>query len=458
MVYNSCFKILIVDDEIEYQEALKIMLEGKGYTAEVASSAQEALGKLRKENFNLVLTDLIMEGMDGLALLKSIKANYTDTEVILITGFGSIQNAVSAMKEGAFGYFVKGHDPEALLMEIEKVKKMHALLSDNMIFRDQQGKKSYLLKTQNPRFKEILDIADKAAKSNASILITGESGVGKEVLAKYIHNRSKRKNGHFIAVNCHAFPETLLESELFGHEKGAFTGALERRIGRFEAAHGGTLFLDEIGEMPVNIQAKLLRTLETKTIERIGSNRTINVDLRLISATNKDLLCEIDRGIFREDLYYRINTISIEVPPLRERREDLPALIDFFIEKSTVEQKKRVTDIESSVMDFLLSYDYPGNIRELKNIIERLVVLAEDGVIREKYLPKHRKKYIHIENHTGEIKPLREVIREVEAKYINEIIMKCNGNLSEAARYLDISRRHLYNKIAEYNLKHECEK
>lgn len=455
MSYENKFKVLIVDDEKEYQEVFKMILDDSGYYTKAADSGEDALKKLQEENFDVVLTDLIMDGMSGMELLDRIKKEYPDIEVILITGYGSIENAVSAMKKGAFSYFIKSHNPEALLIEIEKLRKLHQLETDNKILRDQQGRNNYLLKTNNKKFKYILNLVEKAAASSASILITGESGVGKEVMARYIHSISSRSGGHFIAVNCQALSENLLESELFGHEKGSFTGALDKRIGRFEEASGGTLFLDEIGEIPVSTQVKLLRAIETKSIERIGRNKPISIDIRIISATNRDIENAIAEGSFRKDLFYRINTIMIDIPPLRERKEDLPMLIDFFLEKSKVEQKKRIDKIEDGVMDFLLTYDYPGNIRELKNIIERLVVLSQDGFISVGDLPKYKKSPSIETCSNDEIVPLRNYRKGIEAEYIGMVIEKCNGNLSEAARCLNITRRQLFNKVVEYNLKYK---
>jgi two-component system response regulator HydG len=447
------FKILIVDDEIEYQDVYEMILSDKGYYTRCVSSGREAMNLLKKESFQLVLSDLIMPEMDGMELLEKIKKDFVDTKVIIVTGYGTIETAVSAIKKGAFSYFIKSHDYEELLSEIQKIENLSKLEEDNKYLLGQQNNQRYLLKTNNKNYQNILKLLDKAAVSNASIFITGESGVGKEIIARHIHQSSHRKNKHFVAVNCQALSENLLESELFGHEKGAFTGALEKRIGRFEEADEGTLFLDEIGEIPVNIQVKLLRTLDTKAIERIGSNKVINVDLRLISATNRNIYNAIEKGDFREDLFYRINTIIIEVPPLRERREDLPMFIDFFFDKYSKEQKKKINSIEEEVMDFLLSYNYPGNIRELKNIIERLVVLSEEGIITKGDLPENKlgNNYDLVEN--DRFIPMKDFRREIETEYIRKVLSKCSGNITEAAQILNISRRQLFNKVTQYNLK-----
>ena len=449
---NFQLKILVVDDEVEYQNVYKMILEDEGYLVETVSSGKEVLEKLKGEEFNLVLADLIMEGMNGIQLLKEIKKDYEETEVIIVTGYGSIESAVEAIKLGAFSYFIKDHDPEELLLEIGKVKNIFELKIENKSLKKERKLDNYLITTQNERFKELLNIVGKAAKSNASIFITGESGVGKEIMARYIHKTSNRK-GMFIPVNCQALSDNLLESELFGHEKGSFTGAFEQRIGRFEEASGGTLFLDEIAEIPISIQTKLLRALDTKTIERIGSNKQIKIDLRFITATNKNIVKAIEKGEFREDLYFRINTIPIRIPPLRERREDLPMFIDFFLKKYEIELKKKIVKVEDEVMNFLLVYDYPGNIRELKNMIERLVVLSEEGIIKSKYLPKDREvketKNIEISS-LDELPSLKDYRNCLEKEYIEKVLNKSEKDMDLAAETLGISKRQLYNKISDF--------
>ena len=451
MINMIDFKILVVDDEEEFRDVYRIIFEDKGYDTYVASSGEQCLSMLEGDDFDLVITDLKMCGMDGIELLKSIKEKQNSCEVIIVTGFGTVDSAVDAMKQGAFGYFIKGSDPEVLIKEIQKLIKIKSLERDNKSVRDQLINFEYLLESNNDKFRNMLKIAEKAAMSNSNILILGESGTGKEVIAKYIHLMSKRSKENFVAVNCQVFSEGVLESELFGHEKGAFTGAIEKRIGRFEEANDGTLFLDEIGELSLNTQVKLLRVLESRTFERIGSNRSITADIRLISATNKRFNEEIKNGRFREDLFYRINTITIEAPPLRDRKEDIPMLIDFFLAQSQREMKKKVSKIEDGLIDLLVVYDYPGNIRELKNIIERLVVLSDDGVIKKEDLPDLK---ILDNEENNEIKSLKDVRQVAEIKYIKYILEKCNGNVSEAARMIDISRRQLFNKLVEYGIKH----
>lgn len=448
------FKILVVDDEIQYQEVINMILQSEGYKTKVASSGEEALEILKKEEFHLVLTDLKMNGMDGIHLLEEIKNNYTNTYVMLITGFGTIKNAVEAMKKGAFGYFIKGNNPGDLLREIEKVKK-----ECESTEKVEKINNKFLLDTKNYNFRKILRIAKKAASADVNVLITGESGTGKEVMARFIYENSKRKNEKFVPVNCQAFSSGLLESELFGHEKGSFTGAFNKRIGRFEEAHGGTLFLDEVGDIDLNTQVKLLRVLENRTIEKIGSNKPIDVDFRLICATNKDFYEAIENKEFREDLFYRINTISIHLPSLKERKEDLPMLIDFFLKKSSAKYNKKIIKVEDDVMNHLLNYEYKGNIRELKNILDRLVVLSENGIIRKEFVSANVQP--NIEPDCGnfikleDIKPLKEIKQEAEANYIKKVLERFNGNITKSAEYLEISRRQLFNKIVEYNVKED---
>ncbi|QEK11625.1 sigma-54-dependent Fis family transcriptional regulator [Crassaminicella thermophila] len=449
---NHSFKILIVDDQEEYRETLDSILKSNGYYTDTASSGHEALEKLKKEKFHLVLTGFIMSGMNGIDLLEVIKRDYSDTEVIVFTGYGLVKNAVDSVKKGGFDYFIKSQDPEELLTSIERLAKSRNFKNKNSTLIKDKSTFPFILETSSERFKKVLDIGRKVANSNANVLILGESGVGKEVFARYIHQNSDRNSEIFVAVNCHAFSETLLESELFGHEKGAFTGAHERRIGRFEAAHEGTLFLDEIGDTSLETQVKLLRTIENKKIERIGSNKLIDVDFRLICATNRDIYKMVADSLFREDLFYRISTITVEIPPLRERREDLPKLINFFFKKAEFEFKKEIRRVEADVMRFLLNYHYPGNVRELKNIVERLVILSDNGIVKVEDIPE-KKGVLNFSLDSEKIKTLKEFRREAETEYIQSILTLCNYNMTETAKKLGISRRQLFNKLTEYGLR-----
>jgi len=442
-VKNCEFKILIVDDESEFRKVLSKILTAKSYSVDTAENASNALKKIYEKNYDLVLTDLVMNGMNGIELLNKIKEYNKSLEVIIVTGYGSINNAVDAMKKGAFSYYIKSNSPEELLADIGKIQESIEVEKQYSGETFTGGK--FMLETKSKVFKKMLKIAKKASRSNVNILILGESGVGKEVIAEYIHENSKRSDELFMPINCHAYSKNILESELFGHEKGSFTGAIGQKIGKFEIANKGTVFLDEIGELSMDMQVKLLRVIDTKTIERVGGASSIKLDFRLISATNRDLL-NTDSDIFRSDLFYRISTIVLKVPSLRERKCDLPKLIDFFIGKSSKELGIEIKKIDKNVIDYLFDYDFLGNIRELKNIIERLVVLSEDGIINKDTL------FVEDRIDDEKTKSLKEFRNSVESKYIKKIISDCSGNITEAAKILNISRRQLYNKINDYNL------
>lgn len=447
-------KILVVDDEPDYCNVMKVILEANGHMVTVSTSGRQALDVLEQKSFDLVITDLMMPEIDGRQLMAEIKEKFPSTEVVILTAYGSIENAVDAMREGAYSYVTKGGDPGELLREITKLRRMLDLKQENQMLKEKVGRFEHMLETRSPIFRNMLATAKKAADSDSNILILGESGVGKEVVARFIHENSPRANKTFMDLNCHAIAETVLESELFGHEKGSFTGAVVRRIGRIEGADAGTLFLDEIGDIPLSMQAKLLKAIELKRIYRMGSNEEIDVDFRLVSATNKDLAKEIASERFREDFYYRISTIVINIPPLRDRKEDLPLLIDFFLKRSQQEMKKSIKHIDSAAMDSLLNYNYPGNIRELKNIIERMVVLSENGMILHDSFPApilEKRKEI-APSPSEEEKGLREMRKEVEADYIEGILKKYNYDMNKSSEVLGITRRQLLNKMTEYGL------
>ncbi len=448
---TGLFKILIVDDDADYRETYKMLLKRKGYNIEAACSAEEALNVMDKEFYPLVITDIMMPGKDGVSFLREVKDLYDkNVEVIMVTGYGSIETAVQTMKMGAFGYFIKSHNPEELILEIEKVYKIFSLQNINKINKNNE-KGRHLCTSKNKKMQKVFEMVELVAASNSNVLITGESGVGKEIIAHLIHEKSPRAQMPFIPINCQYFSAGLIESELFGHEKGAFTGAASRRIGHLEEANGGTIFLDEIGDMEENTQVKLLRVLETKRIERIGSNKLIDVDFRLVSATNKDLGKSVLSGRFREDLYYRINTIEIKVPPLRERREDIEDLIYFFINRFNMEMGKGIKTIDEDTKQYLLDYKYPGNIRELKNIIERLVVLSNGGVLKAEMF-KSEKININ-ENEKENITPYKEAKQNFEKRYIIQVLKEYQNNITHAANIMEISRRQLFNKIIELDLK-----
>lgn len=459
---NKDFHILVVDDEIEYQRAFSMILSRKGFHVLTCSDGQTALNMLAENEIDLVMTDLKMPGMDGLSLIQKVKELYPSIELMIVTAFGSIESAVQAMKYGATGYFIKSSDPESLLIDINRMVRIKMLEKTNQILLHQQNDENDLfLDSRTPAFLDILETCKKAAASSISVLLLGESGVGKEVFANYIHRLSERKNHHLIPVNCQVFGDGTIESELFGHEKGSFTGAVGRRIGRFEEANHGTIFLDEIGDLPLSVQGKLLRTLETRTIERVGSNRPVDLDLRLICATNKDLQKEIAEGRFREDLLYRINALTITIPPLRERKADLPGLIEYFMQRICRDQKKKITLVSSETMDALLQYDYPGNVRELRNILERMVALNDGAILHGNfpYAASCSAKSVvsgpspdNLTDRPVSFVCLRDARAQFEKDYIEGVLKHTGGNVTEAAEILQITKRQLWNKISEYEI------
>ena len=444
---SKYIRILIVDDERASRESMKMLLNQEGYDTSMAESAEEAMDLLKSEPFHIVVTDLMMPGTDGIALLKMIRSQIVSSvEVIMATGYASVESAITAMKEGAFGYFIKGNSPEELLKEIEKA--VNKLELRNADINNPKG--DYLLTTKSLKMGKIWNMVDLVAQANAPVLITGESGTGKEIIASQIHMRSERKDAPFVAVSCQQFPRTLIESELFGHEKGAFSGAAARRIGKIEQASGGTLFLDEIGDVSENTQVKLLRVLENKVVERLGSSKGIPVDFRLISATNRPLKEMIEERSFREDLYYRLNTIEIAVPPLRERREDIPDLINLFVSKYSGELGKQFRGIDDSTMDFLLNNEYRGNVRELRNIIERMVILSKDGGWLT--IQDGSETETGISGHEGHRLSYKEAKARFESDYISEMLEEFDGNITRTAENMGLSRRQLFNKITEYGI------
>ena len=440
------YQILIVDDEAAYSKGLAKILQIEGYIIDTVLSAEAALVKIKHKKYQMVVTDLMMDGMNGIDLLEKIIDFKQDIKVILMTAYATIPTAVEAMKKGAVSYFIKGNDPIELILEIEKVYKEYE--KSELYSKTYDKKDKLLLESENKEFEKIIDMARKVAKTSVNVILLGESGVGKEIFADFIHTQSLRKDKPFIAVNCHALSESVLESELFGHNKGAFTGATEERIGRFESANMGTLFLDEIADMPLSTQIKLLRVIDKKEIEKIGSNISTKVDFRLITATNKSISKLISEGLFREDFYYRINTIIIEIPPLREHKEDIYNLANSFIAMASKQMSKKIHTIEPEVWTYLNQYDYPGNIREFKNIIERLVVFSENGVISKDDLLVHEVPATDFEGDQT-LKAFRSAI---EKKYIESVFAKNSFSMTNTAKVLGITRRQLQNKVNEYEI------
>lgn len=449
-------KILVVDDENDSRDTFQMLLESQGYRVSTAASASEAEKMIEEELYHVILTDIMMPGEDGITLLKKLKEKNPDLgEVIMITGYGSVETAVEAMRLGAFGYFIKSHDPEELLLEIQKAAEKWD--SRNVRTLKDMSASEALYTSKNPRMQEVWRLAEAVADSNANVLITGESGTGKEIIARLIHRLSPRAEKPFIAINCSQYPRELIESELFGHEKGAFTGAVTRHAGKLEQAAGGTVFLDEIGDMSAEIQVKLLRVLETREVERLGGGKPLAVDFRLITATNKDLEADIRQGNFRQDFFYRINTIEINIPPLRERREDLPELIDFFAARYASETGKAICGIDPATRKFLLEHDYVGNVRELKNIIERMAILSgPDGILTlDAWYPQEKKA---ISAGEAESMTYRQAKQRFEREYLSDALAAHEGNITRTAQDIGMSRRQLFNKISELGLSAETDK
>ena len=440
-------KILVVDDEAIVRESLHDWLSDAGYQVFTAENGPKALEVIKKERLGIVIADLVMPGMDGIELMKRAKEIQPNIEVIIITAYGSIPTAIAAMKEGAYDYIEKPFCPERAELLVEKLAEHQELVEENLSLR-QRLEDHYRFEniiTKSSKMQRVIELIKIVAKSNATVLITGESGTGKELVARAIHSQSHRQSKPFVAVSCAALPESLLESELFGHEKGSFTGAYAQKKGKFEFANGGTLFLDEIGEMSANVQVHLLRVLEEKEFTRVGGNEPIKVDVRVISATNKDLKRAIASGQFREDLYYRLNVVTIELPLLRERKEDIPLLAQYFLNKFALENQKEVAGFSPEATEFLLGYDWPGNVRELENAIERAVILAKDSLITIADLPQENTSLARSAL-TG------KNLKEMEKNHILNVLCETDGNYSEAARILGITRMTLYNKVRQYGL------
>lgn len=441
--------ILYIDDEISALKAISAILRKEGYSVFTSTNAEEGMEVLKNTNIDCILLDYRLPGMDGIDLLKWLKHSEISVPTVMLTAYGTIEKAVEAMKLGAYHYLIKPVDTELLLNvikeAIEKAKGIQKLVGIETPFPEIIGKSKIM--------QEIFYIMQMVAESNANVLITGESGTGKELVARAIHKNSLRKSAPFVIVDCTTIPENLLESELFGHEKGAFTGATERKTGIIEIAHEGTIFLDEIGELPMFLQKKLLRFLQEKEIQKIGSTQRIKVDVRVISATNRDLEKSIKEGAFREDLYWRLNVVRINLPPLRERKEDIPLLVNHFLNKFSKENNKPIPQLEPEVMESLLNYDWPGNIRELANVIERAVVLSPSGLISMKHLPKR------IQEKTGWnlIKENTLNLYEVEKSLILKALDTTGWNQTKAAEILGISRKQLRTKMKHHGLLHQSE-
>jgi DNA-binding NtrC family response regulator len=452
-------KILIVDDELNMRLVLQAMLKKEGYAVTTASNGMEALKILKVDQMDIVVTDLKMPKLDGMGLLGEIIRDYPSIPVIIITAHGTIATAVDALKKGAFDYITKPFEQDELKQVIQKAVKTRRLDEDEALLNPDDIDR-YGIIGSSDRITEIFETIKRVAPTTTTILITGETGTGKELIARAIHRNSPRKNNPFIKINCAAIPESLMESELFGYEKGAFTGAATKKQGRFELAHKGTLFLDEVGELPKDMQVKLLQVIQEQEFERVGGLQTIKVDVRLITATNRNLFEDVKDGRFREDLYYRLNVIPAHLPPLRERKEDIPVLIGFFIEKFNKKLDRSVKYIDEKVTNLLIQYAWPGNIRELENLVERMILMARGDTIVFADLPSELKTAIESDSTSPSgirQKPFKDIMKnhmeDIEKQMIISVLEECGNNVTRAAKQLGLSRKGLQLKMMKYKLR-----
>src|SRR5512134_3800238 len=434
MTMEKKVNIMVVDDEEIVRASLTGWLEEDGYHVEAVESGKKALERLPDRNWDLLLVDLKMPGMDGIQLMDEVHKTAPEMLVIIMTAYATVDTAVKAMKKGAYDYFVKPFNPDDISLTIRKIVDHHKLVKENLFLR-KELKKQYKLRdmiSKNEKMLEIFDLARTVAKSSSTVLIQGESGTGKELLARAIHDESPRSDAPFISVSCASLTESLLESELFGHEKGAFTGANSIKRGKLELAQDGTLFLDEIGDISLKLQMDLLRVLEQKEFRRVGGSDVIAIGSRILAATNRDLKSAIEQGRFRADLYYRLNVISIHIPPLRERREDIPLLVDHFVEKFNIEMGKQVRGVSEEAMRILMDNDWPGNARELRNVIERAMVVAKGNVISE--------SDVSLPSSPGSSNPRSKSLEEIEKEHIRIVLIENQWNIARSAHSLGIDR------------------
>jgi two-component system response regulator AtoC len=449
-------RVLVVDDEENIRLVLRTLLKRHGYEVETAPGGEEALGLVEAFGPDVVITDVRMPKMGGLDLLSTLKAKGNDATVIVMSAYGNLDQAIDAIKAGAYDYIQKPFKPEEVVLALRKAEERESLRRENRALREEirrEHKFEDILAKSTVMMSVFRTIA-KIADYKTTVLISGESGVGKELVARAIHKRSSRGNGPFVPVNCGAIPENLLESELFGHKKGAFTDAVHDRHGLFEEAHKGTLFLDEIGELPLGLQVKLLRVLEDEKIRRLGDTKDVTVDVRIVAATHRDLLSESQKGRFREDLFYRLNVLPIHVPPLRDRREDIPLLIDYFVGKNNARLNMEIRGLDTEARRLLYEYAWPGNVRELENTIERAMVLAEGDRLMASDLPERLREAqnpVQMQLATGELS-VKKTTRIIEEILIRRALQKTKGNRTRAAEILEISHRALLYKIKDYKI------
>lgn len=445
--------ILIIDDEAIIRETLSDWLEREGYITETVVTGEEGIEKERINKFDIAIVDLKLPGMDGIEIIRKLKEIDPDISVIMITAYATIETAVCAMKEGASDYLTKPFNLEEISLVVKKIAEHQRLIAENILLRKQlQDRYSFKnIVGKSSKMRKIFELIESVADSDSTILIQGGSGTGKEVIAQAIHQRSSKANRPFITVNCAAIPDNLLESELFGYEKGAFTGALQSKKGRFELANGGTLFLDEVTDMSLAAQIDLLRVLQEKEFRRVGGEKLIPTNVRIIAASNKDVEEEVTSNNFREDLYYRLNVIPIYLPPLRERKRDIPFLITHFLKKYSKKTKRKIKGVSKESLILLARYNWPGNVRELENVIERAIVLGKEEFIMPNDLPERIRK----DTVTGKdaCPTVDKSLEEIEKEYITSILRETSWNLSQTAKTLEITRATLYNKIRKYRIK-----
>jgi two-component system, NtrC family, response regulator AtoC len=450
-------RILIVDDEESFRHMLSVILIKEGYEVDTSSNGEEGLQKASASPFDQILCDIRMPRMDGLVFLREIKKTGAETTVIMMSAYGTVDTAIEAMKLGAYDYISKPFKPDEIILTLRKSEEREQLRRENQLLRKEVGKEYSFenIVSKNEKMQKMFDVIKKVSQYKSTVLITGESGTGKELVARALHYNSDRSQSPFIAVNCGAIPENLLESELFGHAKGAFTDAIRTKKGLFEEADGGTLFLDEIGELPGQLQVKLLRVLQDGEIRRIGESKSIQIDVRIVAATVKDLSKEVNEGHFREDLFYRLNVLPIHIPPLRERKEDIPLLIQHFIGKYNQTMNKNVADVDHNAMDTLMNYKWYGNVRELENTVERAIVLSEKNNIGLENLPieiQNFKEESQLEVLSEEEYSIKKASKSLEVNLIKKALRRTKGNHTHAARLLEISHRALLYKIKEYGI------
>jgi two-component system response regulator AtoC len=450
-------RILIVDDEENFRHMLSVILIKEGYEVETASNGEEGLKKAVASPFDQILCDIRMPRMGGLEFLKAIQKTGAEATIVVMSAYGTVDIAIEAMKLGAYDYISKPFKPDEIILTLRKAEEREQLRRENQLLRREVTKEYSFenIVSKNEKMQNIFDVIKKVAQYKSTVLISGESGTGKELVARALHYNGERSPNPFIPVNCGAIPENLLESELFGHAKGAFTDAIRTKKGLFEEADGGTLFLDEIGELPGQLQVKLLRVLQEGEIRRIGESKPIQIDVRIVAATVKDLAKEVNEGRFREDLFYRLNVLPIHIPPLRERKEDIPLLIHHFIQKFDQAMNKNVTDVDHKALEGLMNYKWYGNVRELENTIERAIVLTDKNIIELENLPieiQNFKEEFQLEPLADEEYSIKKASKALEINLIRKALKKTKGNHTHAAKLLEISHRALLYKIKEYGI------